>query len=1204
MAIRNAEVVALENNPELWQEDMNDYDMSGYYGYSGSQHGLNAEMPQDYFTILSLRIEKYEKKLELALFMRPAVINNLLYRSNSESGSDFEEDTYLDLYIYQTGKRLGKRVAGVEEYAESMRLMNEAFKDAAKDVNKKDKSFDFDEEYSLAKLQDAYRSGDLDLLDSINHLNSQSDAFDEKFLYRRNEIQAISIDSIMKRSSLFVGVGAAHLPGERGVIELLRKMGYHLRPIFMGKRDSRHKDELEKIRVPVIFSTQTAEDGFFKVSIPGKLYQYESGWIDQQQYADMANGSFYMVTRVQTNCHFWGHNVDQVSKKIDSLLYENVPGKILSKTAITRNGYPGFDITNKTRRGDFQRYNIFITPYEVLFFRMGGNADYVRIGEEANKFFGSIQLRELKNGGWRKFQPVYGGFSVELPAEPNESKNGAVQFDADEKISDTHFSIIRTDIHNYNFVEEDTFDLNLMDESFASSEFINKRVDKKQLIYKGYPALDCRYTHKDGSVFLVRYIIQGPHYYTLVAHSKNENEYIYRFLNSFEIKPFIYKDLSLKKDTALKYSVSTTWFPDVTKEKKELVDEYSFMEDDGNDVEYFDEESYKTRLIKNDTTGESIFVSFYRSPKYFYAEDSTVFENSNDFFLNAEDSSWIIRSKKRTLLTDKTRVVEIMASDTSSSRVIWTKAFYKNGINFVLTSQTDTLTSPSSFVKNFFNNFLPADTLKGYDPFVKKSTVFFKDFFSTDSIERTNAILSVNQVKFDSSDLALLVKAINSFKWSERNYLSRKISFINKLGSIATKESGDLLKRFYYAAEDTIQVQNAAMEALLKHRNQYAYDLFKEIINTEPPVLNNVVNSYTLYPSVSGLTTTNDYLSGVSNGNFLDELYDSLLLTKTILPDLLPLLNLDDYKWPIMRLMKTMTDSNILQARDYEGYFTRFQIEARQAIRKQSIEEKRSAIERAEEEKKTIKTFTYFNKNDANKGNESLIVYATLLLPFQDSKPSVNYFFNDLLSSGDNRLKYNTIYLLLRNKKQIADSLLDYFAGLDEYRFELYADLKKMNLLNRFPAAYYNHRDLTRSKLFAFSSFIKPDSLIIIDSLPTTYKNKNGLVYFYKYKMKKDDSFWKLATVGLIPISAREFIFNDDNQAKPNTYLLDAGNLQGGTSDFTEYTDQRLKDKEFLKDQLADQLKKILYSKRKSAALFYSENPDANDKMSQHLPGN
>jgi uncharacterized protein YbaP (TraB family) len=80
-------------------------------------------------------------------------------------------------------------------------------------------------------LQEAYRTGDLDVLDSINKYNSTSDAFDEKFLYKRNEIQANGIDSILKTgSTLFVGVGAAHLPGDRGVIMLLRKMGYKVVP--------------------------------------------------------------------------------------------------------------------------------------------------------------------------------------------------------------------------------------------------------------------------------------------------------------------------------------------------------------------------------------------------------------------------------------------------------------------------------------------------------------------------------------------------------------------------------------------------------------------------------------------------------------------------------------------------------------------------------------------------------------------------------------------------------------------------------------------------------------------------------------------------------------------------------------------------------------------------------------------------------------
>ena len=397
-AIKSCDVVALETNPETWQEDMSNFDLGSFnYRYPRRSFGSYSEMPGDFFNIRTLRIGKYEKKLEMAMFSKPSMINSLLYRTLSDFTSDFEEDTYLDLYIYQTGKKLGKKVAGVERYEESMRLMFEAYRDAAKEKNRKERSFDLDEEYSPGKLQEAYREGNLDQLDSINRLNSQSDAFDEKFLYRRNDIQANSIDSILRKASLFVGVGAAHLPGTRGVIELLRKKGYKLRPIFMGTRDSKQKDAVEKVRVPVTFASQTAEDGFYKVDIPGKFYRFGDGYLsDQQQYADMANGCFYMVTRVKTNSLYWGHNNETVAKKIDSLLYENVPGKILSKIEITKNGYRGFDITSRTRRGDYHRYNIFITPFEVVFFKMGGNGDYAKLGDEAKKFFNSIQLKEFK----------------------------------------------------------------------------------------------------------------------------------------------------------------------------------------------------------------------------------------------------------------------------------------------------------------------------------------------------------------------------------------------------------------------------------------------------------------------------------------------------------------------------------------------------------------------------------------------------------------------------------------------------------------------------------------------------------------------------------------------------------------------------------------------------------------------------------------
>ena len=1206
LAIRNSEVVALETNPETWQEDMNNFDLSSFqFDYAAG----SGDMPNDFLNIRTLRVGKYEKKLEMAMFTKPSMINNLLYRTLSDYTSDFEEDTYLDLYIYQTGKKLGKKVAGVERYEESMRLMSEAFRDAAKEKNKKDKSYDFDEEYSPAKLQEAYRSGNLDQLDSINKLNSQSDAFDEKFLYRRNEIQANSIDSILKRASLFVGVGAAHLPGERGVIEILRRKGYKLRPIYMSSRARSQKDNVEKVRVPVVFSTQHAEDGFFKVDIPGKFYRFGENYLfDQQQYADMANGSFYMVTRVKTNSLYWGHNENVVARKIDSLLYENVPGKILTKTDITRNGYKGYDITSRTRRGDYHRYNIFITPFEVIFFKTGGNGDYIQSGDEAKKFFSSIQLKEVKNGGWKKFQPAYGSFSVDFPQQPYESFGDNVQYDAEDKATGQHFSVIRTDIHNYRFAEEDTFDLALMDESFGSADFIEKRISRQQHVYKGYPALDGKYRHKDGSILCTRFIIQGPHYYTLIAHGKNNNAAVERFFNSFEFIPFVYKEVKQRKDTAMYFSVATSWFPEEKKNRIELPDEDAYVTNDDDDDSFYggEKDDYKTRLVKNDTTGEAVFISFARTSKYEYT-DSIKFSKNKYKFFPGYDTTWIVRSDKKSVLPNGMKVVERLLSDTNSSRAILTKVFYRDGLTFRLMAETDTLSQASTFLKSFFENFIPADTLKIVNPYTKKSKIFFDDFFGADSAMRKKAINSVWEIDLDSTDLPLLTKAIHSFKWSEKKYLERKISFINKLGAIPVKASADLLKNIYYEAGDTLRLQHTALEALLKHKTQYAFDLFREIITNEPPVLDKS-NSYskapTTYPPLSALNE--EYSYGYSNGGFMDELYDSLKLTRTILPGLLPLMTLDDYKKPIMRLLCRMVDSNLVKATDYQIYFSKFLIEAKQELKKQFIEEKKSAIEKAENEKAETRPANLYRRNEGDQGNADLITYATLLLPFRDINPAVNDLMKRMLSSNDKRLKYNTVYLLLQHKIPVNDTMLIYFAKLDEYRYELFTDMRTLNILDQFPSGYKNQQDFAKSKLFSSSYSSKPDSLVFIDSLPATVKNKKGFVFFYKYKTKKDDTYWKLATVGLMSQDDRQLNSDDDDEEDDDlqsTSITSGWNFSSnrGQIVFTEFTDTKIKEETPIREQIEKQLKKILYSKRKSAKMFYNERPDYSETPLRYM---
>jgi uncharacterized protein YbaP (TraB family) len=559
LALKSVDAVALELNPDTWQGEMVSMNniKENYTDFVRAPRG-------NYLTENSFRIDEYDDELKSAMSSEPTIVNSLLYRSY-KAKEDFEEDTFLDLYIYQTGKKLGKRATGVENYFETEKIVMEAYADMAKEKKRKKIDTDGESRYDiLEKTQDAYRRGDLDMMDSLDRMMDRSDAFTEKFLFKRNEIQANSMDSIMKKSSLFVGVGAAHLPGQRGVIELLRKMGYKLRPIQMTDRDAAQKEVVDKMKVPVNFTTQTADDGFFSVAMPGPLFKLSGEYqkLDRRQYSDMSNGSYYLVTRVKTHAAFLGQNEKDVLSKVDSILYENIPGKILSKKLISKNGYTGYDISNRTRRGDLQRYNIFITPFEVLFFKIGGKENYVD-GTEAEQFFSSIKLKEAGNAPVN-FQPAHGEFSIKFPQQPveylnttNSDMNDRWEYEAVDKSTGDAYVIFKKSLNNFRFLDEDNFELGLLEESFRNPDQFDKQLSRELKNYKGYPALDVKEKQKDGSTVYARYIIRGPHYYVIAAKSKNKKADFSAYFNSFNFLPFKYNAATAYVDTFMHFTVNT-----------------------------------------------------------------------------------------------------------------------------------------------------------------------------------------------------------------------------------------------------------------------------------------------------------------------------------------------------------------------------------------------------------------------------------------------------------------------------------------------------------------------------------------------------------------------------------------------------------------------------------------------------------------------
>jgi len=753
------------------------------------------------------------------------------------------------------------------------------------------------------------------------------------------------------------------------------------------------------------------------------------------------------------------------------------------------------------------------------------------------------------------------------------------------------FEVIRTDIHNYGFVEEDSFDLALMEESFGASDFIDKQLSRKQTKWSGYPALDAKYKYKDGSTALVRFLIQGTHYYTVVTHSKTENSKMNQFLNSFTVVPFKYDVPEHLSDTSLYFTVQSpvalerpkklSMYPDNTSRYA-----YNYADDDAALLS--EENTNKTKIIVNDSTGEKIFVYFSKPSRYYYKEDGVSGLDSSYF--ERGRMKWQFRSQKKYELPNKTKVHEYMIGDSKSSRYVQGKVFTKNGISYWLQTEGDTLSRPSVFVRNFFETFTPADTVKGVNVQEKKTNLFFEDFFSKDTLRHRRAVVNVEKLDFDSSDFQLLRKSIQSLSWKERKYMEVKNNFLWQVSNVKSKEAADFLKDVYYAVGDTVEFQYTVLNALLAQKTSYSYGVFKDIMLNEPPILDvddktstyggsrrgNITYTYSTYSFNSN--RRNNYI-GNGGDNFLDNLTDSLELTATIFKDLLPLMNIDDYEEPIMELAGRLIDSSMINAKDYEVYVTKFLIEAKQLLKKQMIIEKNKSIEKArkDDDDDDSNIYNYSIKNDDG-GNSDLSLYATLLMPFVDKNPAVQQFVNQLLKSNDNRLKYNTALLLLRNKKALPDTMLKYFAALDDYRYELYSDLKESGLLNLFPSTYNTQAQLAKARLFDLSSnYNKPDSVVYLDKLPVQFRERKGFVYFFKYRSKRDDNGWKIATVGIIPEDPKQFEFENKDMRQRRQY------------NFTEFTNTKIDNGTALSDQLKKALKKMLYSKRNSAVQFYKD---------------
>jgi hypothetical protein len=83
------------------------------------------------------------------------------------------------------------------------------------------------------QLAELYTQQDLDGIQALSDKDDPGmNDYMDLLLYARNRKWAKMLDNLLPEKSLLIAVGAGHLPGKQGVIELLRKEGFTVEPVM------------------------------------------------------------------------------------------------------------------------------------------------------------------------------------------------------------------------------------------------------------------------------------------------------------------------------------------------------------------------------------------------------------------------------------------------------------------------------------------------------------------------------------------------------------------------------------------------------------------------------------------------------------------------------------------------------------------------------------------------------------------------------------------------------------------------------------------------------------------------------------------------------------------------------------------------------------------------------------------------------------
>lgn len=185
--------------------------------------------PKEYQYLVKKLEKDYGLPVAALKNMKPILVQQSLMMKEM-MGGDFK--SYEKEFMASVeGKDI--KILGLETLEDQLAAINSMpVSEQAKTLLKAVKNPDASKK-SLEKLIKTYKTQDVEALyNAISDKESDLEKYEEDLLINRNKNWIPKIAEMAAQDRIFVAVGAAHLGGENGVINLLRKAGFTVEPVL------------------------------------------------------------------------------------------------------------------------------------------------------------------------------------------------------------------------------------------------------------------------------------------------------------------------------------------------------------------------------------------------------------------------------------------------------------------------------------------------------------------------------------------------------------------------------------------------------------------------------------------------------------------------------------------------------------------------------------------------------------------------------------------------------------------------------------------------------------------------------------------------------------------------------------------------------------------------------------------------------------